>query len=141
MAKGTVKGSRKSVRKFLTPVQGSRAYIVFNKPTWGEIRETVADVRKKTKKYISATIDRSKARVAEASEQASEVEDKLSTTLWDLACERFKDWNWVDDDGNLLDPLPEVEVDDLYGDEVQEIFEAVQKMYMMSDEDEGDEGN
>lgn len=141
MVKGKAKGSRKSVRKFPTPVQGSRAYIVFNKPTWGEIRETVADVRKKTKKYLSATVDRSKARVAIAPEVASDTEDKLSTTLWELACAQFNDWNWVDDDGNLLDPLPDVTLDDLYGDEVQEIFEAVQKMYMMSDEDEDDEGN
>lgn len=141
MAKGTAKGSRKSIRKFSTPVQGSRAYIVFNKPSWGEIRETVADVRTKTKKYISATLDKSKARVAEASENASEVEEKLSTTLWDLACARFNSWNWVDDDGELLPPLPQVELDDLYGDEVQEIFDAVQKMYMMSDEDEEAEGN
>ncbi len=141
MAKGTAKGSRKSIRKFKTPVQGARAYIVFDKPTWGEIRETVADVRTKTKKYISATVDKSRARVAEASEQASEVEEKLSTTLWDLACSRFNEWNWVDDDGSLLDPLPQVELDDLYGDEVQAIFDAVQKMYMMSDEDEEAEGN
>ena len=141
MAKGTAKGSRKSVRKFKTPVQGARAYIVFDKPTWGEIRETVADVRKKTKKYISATLDQSKARVAEASEIAGDTEDKLSSTLWDLASARFSEWNWVDDDGELLPPLPQVELDDLYGDEVQEIFNAVQKMYMMSDEEEEAEGN
>ncbi len=141
MAKGTAKGSRKNTRKFSTPVQGPRAYIVFNKPNWGEIRETVADVRKKTKKYISATVDKSKARLAEASENASVVEEKLSTTLWDLACAQFNEWNWVDDEGELMGPLPQVELDDLYGDEVQEIFNAVQKMYMMSDEEEEAEGN
>jgi hypothetical protein len=141
MAKGTAKGSRKNTRRFSTPVQGSRAYISFYKPTWGEIRETVEDVRKKTKKYISATVDKSRARLAEASENASEVEEKLSTTLWDMACDKFHEWNWVDDDGELMGPLPQLELDNLYGDEVQEIFNAVQKMYMMSDEDEKAEGN
>ena len=141
MAKRIAKGSRENTRRFSTPVQGPRAYIVFNKPTWGEIRETVADVRKKTKKYISATVDRSEGRVAESSEIAGDTEEKLSTTLWDLACTRFSEWNWVDDDGELLPPLPQVELDDLYGDEVQAIFDAVQRMYMMSDEDEEAEGN
>jgi hypothetical protein len=61
--------------------------------------------------------------------------------LWDLACKKFQEWNWVDDDGEPFGDLPQVSLDDLYGEEVQAIFRAIQKLYMMSDADEDSEGN
>lgn len=135
------RGRRKSVRKFKTPVQGPRAYVEFHKPTWGQIREVVADVRQKASKYLSAGAQAERLAALADDKEAAEVEDKLTTTLWDLARNDFVSWNWVDDEGELLPPLPEIEPEDLYGDEVRAIFDLVQKMYMLEDIDEDEEGN
>ncbi len=139
MAKRQSGGKRQSVRKFMTPVQGPRAYVTFQKPTWGEIRVTVESVRAKTKDYISATVAVATGEKRPVGDKATEVEETLTEALWDLASEKFEKWNWVDDEGGPLADLPEMSVDDLYGDEVQDIFKAVQSLYMMSNDEDGDE--
>jgi hypothetical protein len=136
MARSTrTKATRKSTKKFVTRSQGPRAYIEFDKPTWGEIREVVDEIRGKTKKYIQSV----RAGVMQG-ETASQVEGTLSDALWEIAIEKFHDWNWVDDEGEDLAPLPELDMEDLYGDEIQEIFECVQALYMMSEQKEDAEG-
>jgi hypothetical protein len=138
MAKrSTAVGKRQSVKKFSTPVQGPRAYVTFRKPTYGEIRITVDEVRAKTKKYLAATV----RKTASVGEEAGKVESTLSETLWDIACDKFVEWNWADDEGELLGELPLFDVEDLLGEEVQTIFDIIQKLYMMSDTDEDSEGN
>ena len=132
---------RQNVKKFPTKVQGSRSYISFYKPTWGEIRMAVDIVRDRTKDYITATSALTTGEPLTAGKEATEVENTLSSTLWDLACDKFHEWNWVDDDGVPLEALPQVNMDDLYGEEVQAVFNIVQELYMMSTADKDSEGN
>lgn len=135
MAKRQAGGKRQSTKKFPTPVQGPRAHITFRKPTYGEIRTTVDEVRAKTKKYLAATVRKEET----IGEEASEVESTLSEALWDIACDKFVEWNWSGDEGEPLDDLPLFEVDALLGEEVQTIFDIIQQLYMMTDTEE--EGN
>lgn len=133
-------GRRQNTKKYPTPaVQGPRSYISFYKPTWEEIRQAVDDIREKTKKYIDVTaeqpIRRTKAQTM--ADEATEVESSLSEMLWDLACEKFHEWNWADEEGEPLPNLPDLEMGELLGDEVRDIFRAVQKLYMMDEEEEG----
>lgn len=137
MAKrSTAVGKRQSVKKFKTPVQGPRAFIIFGKPTFGEIRTTVDEVRAKTKNYLTAT-----QKQENVGDEASETETTLSETLWNIACDKFIEWNWYGNEGEPLDDLPQLNLDDLLGEEVQTIFDIIQKLYMMSDADEDSEGN
>ncbi len=134
-------GKRQNVKKFKTPVQGPRAYIIFKKPTWGEIRETVDTVRDRTKEYVSAIATITAGKEVAVGDKAKDAEGVLANTLWELACGKFQEWNWVNDDDEPLEDLPQVSLNDLYGEEVQAIFMIIQELYMMSDADEDSEGN
>jgi len=134
-------GKRQNVIKYPTPVQGPRAYVIFSKPTWGEIRAAVDIVRDRTKEYVSAVAAIKAGKKVAVKDKAKETETALSDTLWEFACDKFQEWNWVNDDGEPLGDLPQMDLDNLYGDEVQAIFAAIQELYMMSEADEDSEGN
>ncbi len=142
MAKrSTAVGKRQNVKKFKTPVQGPRAFIIFNKPTWGEIREAVDIVRDRTKEYVSEIASIAAGKEVAVGDKAKDAEGVLSETLWNFACDKFQEWNWVDNDGEPLGELPQVNLDNLYGEEVQAVFKIIQELYMMSEADEDSEGN
>lgn len=133
-------GRRKRVRKFPSvEVQGPSSFVEFERPTWGEIRDGVNQIRTQTRKILgSGDASFAVARgggIAPRGEAATELEDSLTDSLWVLAVDQFTGWNWVDDEGEPLAPLPELEMDDLLGDEVEFIFECIQRIYKMTDEE------
>ncbi len=119
-----------------TEVQGPGSHVEFKKPSWGDIREAVEDIREKTQKVIEqgglTIVD---GRAVPKGGSAEEIEDTLSETLRQLAIDSFVGWDWVDDDEEPLPPLPDVSMDDLMGDEVEFIFSCVQILYKMTDEE------
>lgn len=138
MAKGS-QGQVRRARTYKFPsvsVQGPSSYVEFGKPSWGEIRETVDEIREMTTKILSEN----RAEVKGGSfvprgNLAGEVEDTLSGKLWEIAREKFISWNWIGDDEEPLPPLTEVLMDDLLGDEVEFIFSCVQILYKMTDDE------
>jgi hypothetical protein len=95
-------------RKFpSTEVQGADSWIVIKMPTWGELKEL--------KRLLSQADEDD-----DAAQAASEAHERMMI-------EKILDWNWVDDDGNLL-PLPSENaavLNALTGDEMIFIAEAL----------------
>lgn len=118
---------RQNTRKFVsTAVQGPASYISFFKPTWREIRDAADELRATGKEFTDGT-----------SIDASQAEEVLSTNLWGLCVAKFDEWNWVNDENEDLPPLTEMDVGELYGDEVDFLFNCVQRLYMLSEEESG----
>ncbi len=135
------KGKRKSTRKFVTvEVQGPASWVEFKIPTWNESRDAVQGVRKDAKKYIRREVDKEHGVriVPQEDVDVDEAETALVDMLWELASAKFVAWNWVDDDGELLPSLPEIDPGDLLGPEMHKILNIVQSLYGITDED--DEG-
>ena len=119
---------RQNTRKFVsTAIQGPASYISFFKPKWQEIRDAADDLR--------ATSD--VIRTEEGRIDAGKAEEELSANLWGLATSKFEQWNWIDDDGEDLAPMTEIEAGSLYGDEIDFVFNCVQRLYMLQEEPEG----
>lgn len=119
---------RQNTRKFVsTKVQGPTSYISFFKPTWEEIRDAADNLRATGKEMTNP----------EGRLDAGKAEETLSTNLRELAASKFEEWNWVDDEGEPLLPLPEIELGALYGDEVDFLFTCIQRLYMLQEEPEG----
>lgn len=134
------KAQRKATHRYPSVrVQGPSSYVEFQKPTWQEIREAVGQIREDSKKLIRRAVNSEKGVYATTAEGTTvqDAEDALSDMLWDLAIDKFLSWNWVDDDGEPLPPLPEIEQGDLLGDEIQFIFKTVQQLYMIVEDSEG----
>jgi hypothetical protein len=138
--KSGAKGQRKNTRKFVTvEVQGPASWVEFRIPTWKQSREAIKHVREDARKYIQRDVGRDRDVVLRptADFEVDEVEAALVDMLWQLAVEQFVDWNWVDDNGELLPPLPEIDLGDLLGPEVQKIMKIMQSLFGISEDDEG----
>ena len=120
---------RQTTRKIFTPkAQGPQSFIEFKVPDWGETQDVVKDVRATGRQYLKK--DR----------EVEEIEASLVNRMWDLAQEKFVAWNWVDDDGDPLTPLPQLEKNVLLNNETEAVMEAVQELYRIIDVEQEKKG-
>ena len=141
MTKRRSKGKRKSTHKYPTiKVQGASSWIEFNIPTWAESRDAINEVRTNTKSLITREIDIERGTVIRPSADIDigDAETALVDMIWTLAVNKFNTWNWVDNDGNFLPPMNEMDPGDLLQPELGAILEITQDLYGLRDlEEEG----
>lgn len=138
--KSGAKGQRKSTRKYVTAeVQGPSSWIEFRIPTWQQSRDAIKHVREDARKYIQMDVssDRDVVVRPAADVDLDDVETALVDMLWQLAVDQFVDWNWVDENGEFLPPLPEMQPGDLLGPEVQKVMALMQRLFGIASDEEG----
>lgn len=142
-ARGSGGVRRSATRKFVTTgVQGPGSYISFYKPRWEETRAATEDLRQIGRDILDITtseVTGKRITVPAKGMTASEIEDRLLEFVWDLAVMKFHEWNWIDDEGEALPPLPEVVRGELYTEEIQEILQVTRELFMLGESES--EGN
>lgn len=108
-------------------VQGRGSYVTFAKPTYLEAQTFISDLQARTAVMKNV-------RVTDAdlsnSGKVMEVARELEQIIFDAAAEKFVEWNWVDDSGQLLPHLDKLDIEsDLLQEEVAFITDAIRELY------------
>lgn len=137
-AKAKARGrGRKLTKRFpTTPIQGTGSFVVFQKPKWGEIRLGIKEIRADARERV---IREDGVVRLESDTAVEDLEEDLVGGLWNMCVDKFVEWNWLDEEGEPLPRLPDLNSEDLLGEEVQFLFDIIQSLYMIRDMDE--EGN
>lgn len=135
------KGKRKTSIKYPTiKVQGPSSWIEFNYPTWEESRTAINHIRQETRGIIRREVDIERGNIIRPVEgfEVGDAETALVDMIWELACSKFADWNWVDGEDTLLPPMNEMDPGELLQPELGVILELTQDLFGLKDlEDEG----
>lgn len=117
------RAKRLTKRKFKTEsVQGLGSYVIFQKPSFADSRSFVSELRTTTKDLRTETED---------PDQIDDIESDMLLMIFDKAVELFDEWNWEDENGKPLTPLPEMEdyAEELLSEEVDTIVECIRTLY------------
>lgn len=135
------KGKRRSTKKYPTiHAQGPASWIEFSIPTWNESRDAINHIRKETRGMLRREVDAEKQDRVTPAEGVSpeEAETALVDMIWELACSKFVDWNWADEEDNSLPAMTDMDPGDLLQTELGVVLEITQDLFGIKDlEEEG----
>ena len=135
------KGKRKSTKKYPTVnAQGPASWIEFGIPTWNESRDAINHIRKETRGMLRREVDAErKSRVTPIEGfLPEEAESALVDMIWELACSKFLEWNWTDEEGSDLPAMTDMDPGDLLQTELGVVLETTQDLFGIKDlEEEG----
>lgn len=132
MNRQTTRGraTRLSRKKFKTEtIQGPGSFVIFNKPTYLESQEMLTAMRPMTRNLKRLREDND-------ADAIFRISDEIAELIFDAASEKFEEWNWVDEEGEELPGLPDIDPKTLLNEEVDFIMNAVRELYGIVAEDD-----
>lgn len=118
-----------TVKFYSTEVQGQGSHVIFRKPSYGD----TVELRKRA--YDIAASGNITSENPEISPEMVAAAEDFEREIWAFACDRFVDWDWVDEDDAPLPNLPDMDKADLLNEEAEFIGECARQLLFGDDEE------